>query len=183
MGDLSHILGLLQSSLGPASGEPAPLAGGITNRNFRVVLGGVDYVVRLPGKDTELLGIDRETERLATEAAARLGIAPQVAAALDDCLVTRFVACRQISKRELAERVEEIALALRSFHGSGAALPASFRVSRLLDDYAAIVHERGGTVPRAYESAVAVAARIESALPAAPASPIAARLRFIPLCT
>jgi thiamine kinase-like enzyme len=171
VGDLSRILALLQSSLGPAGGEPVPLAGGITNRNFRVVLGGVDYVVRLPGKDTELLGIDRDTERVATEVAARLGIAPRVAAALDDCLVTHFVACRPIGKRELAERVGEIALSLRSFHDSGARLPASFRVSRLLDDYAAIVRERGGTVPGAYGSAVAVAARIESALPTAPASP------------
>ena len=72
MGDLTDILPGLQSKLGPLSGAPQPLDGGITNRNFRVTLDGSDYVIRCPGKDTDLLGIDRVAERLATEAAARL---------------------------------------------------------------------------------------------------------------
>ena len=62
---LNDILQRLESSLGPLTGEPAVLEGGITNRNLRVTLGGVDYVLRRPGKDTGLLGIDREAERLA----------------------------------------------------------------------------------------------------------------------
>ncbi len=53
-----------------------------------------DYVLRLPGKDTSLLGISRDAERLANEAAARLGIAPEVAAAGDRFLVTAFLECR-----------------------------------------------------------------------------------------
>ena len=52
----------------------------MTNRNFRLRLGGRDVVVRLPGKDTELLGIDRSAERAATEAAARAGVGPEVVA-------------------------------------------------------------------------------------------------------
>jgi thiamine kinase-like enzyme len=165
--DLGDILARLEPSLGSLSGEPAPLHGGITNRNFRITLGGADYVVRMPGKDTDLLGIDRETERHATEAAARLGIAPEVAAALEDCLVTRFIACRPVSAQELADGVEEIARALRSFHDSAARLPARFCVPSLLDDYAAIVTEHGATLPAAYAQAVAAAARIEAALPVA----------------
>jgi thiamine kinase-like enzyme len=164
---LTDILARLESSLGPATGEPAPLKGGITNHNFRVTLGGTDYVVRLPGKDTDLLGINRETERLATEAAARLGIAPAVAAAHEDYLVTRFIACRPVSPQELADDVEEIARALRGFHDSGTRLPARFWVPELLDDYATIVLGRGGGLPEGYPQAVAVAARIEAALPVA----------------
>ena len=73
----------------PAGGRPRPRStGGITNHNFRVTLGGGEYVVRVHGRDTELLGIDRVSERLAGEAAAALGIAPALAAALADCLVT-----------------------------------------------------------------------------------------------
>ena len=161
---LNDILQRLESSLGPLAGEPAVLEGGITNRNLRVTLGGVDYVLRRPGKDTALLGIDREAERLANESAARLGIAPAVAAALGDCLVTRFVDCHPIDGGELAEGVEEIARALRSFHDSDTALPVRFNVPALLDDYAAIARARGGTVPAPYEGAVAVAGRIEAAL-------------------
>ena len=73
MGQLNDILQRLEPSLGPLSGVPVPLEGGITNRNFRVTLGDSDYVIRQPGKDTDLLGIDREAESLASETAARLG--------------------------------------------------------------------------------------------------------------
>ena len=38
-----------------------PLDGGITNRNFLVVVDTFKYVVRLPGTKTELLGINRGT--------------------------------------------------------------------------------------------------------------------------
>jgi thiamine kinase-like enzyme len=162
---LNDILEQLASSLGPLTGAPVALSGGITNRNFRVTLGDADYVIRLPGKDTDLLGIDREVERLATDAAARLGIAPAVAATLDQCLVTRFVPCGAVTAVELGDRVEEIARSLRSFHESGARLPASFRVSELLTDYQATVRERGGALPGGYPEAVAVSARIEAALP------------------
>jgi thiamine kinase-like enzyme len=171
VGELNDILQALETSLGPLSGAPSELGGGITNRNFRVTLGGDDYVIRRPGKDTDLLGIDRGAERMATETAAHLGIAPEVAAALEDCLVTRFISCRTPAARELDGRVEEIAGALRGFHESAIVLPASFRVPDLLDRYAAIVRGRGGELPAAYLQAAAVAARIEAALPLARRSP------------
>ncbi len=167
MDDLSDILRRLETSLGPLSGEPDPLSGGITNRNFRATLGGADYVVRLPGKDTDLLSIDREAERLATEAAAQLGIAPAVAATLEDCLVTNFIVCEPVRAEDLLDGVEQIAVALRSFHGSGTRLPTSFRVPDLLEDYAAIVRRRGGALPGAYSDALFAAARITAALPVA----------------
>ena len=66
------------------AGIPAPLAGGITNRNYRFKLGEREHVIRVPGKDTGLLGIDRDAERLANERAAEIGIAPPVAAMLSD---------------------------------------------------------------------------------------------------
>ncbi len=162
---LTHIVERLERSIGPLTGEPRELDGGITNRNFRVRLGEQDYVVRRPGKDTDLLGIDRAAERAANETAAGLGIAPAVAAVLDDCLVTRFVACRALAEGELAGRVEEIASALRAFHDSGVRLPARFWVPDLLDEYAAIAAARGGELPREYESARSAAARIAAALP------------------
>ena len=171
MADLRGILDRLEALLGPAAGEPVPLDGGITNRNYRVTLGGADYVVRLPGKDTGLLGISRVAERLATEAAAALGIAPAVAASLDDCLVTSFIACEGVTSRGLADEVDAIATALRAFHDSGVQLPVRFWVPDLLEDYSTIARERGGTLPDAYTAAVVVAARIEAVLPLAHPSP------------
>ena len=75
--ELTEVVARLAALLGPREGTVVQLEGGITNRNFRVNFGGTDYVVRLPGKRTALLGIDREAECIANKAAAELGIAPQ----------------------------------------------------------------------------------------------------------
>ena len=74
--ELTEVVARLSALLGPRQGPVEPLEGGITNRNFRVNFAGQDYVVRLPGKRTELLGIDREAECVATKSAAELGIGP-----------------------------------------------------------------------------------------------------------
>jgi thiamine kinase-like enzyme len=171
MGALDDILPELESSLGPLSGSPAALEGGITNRNFRATFGGVEYVIRRAGKDTGLLGIDREAERLASEAAAGLGIAPAVALTLPEGLVTRFVDCSAVPPAELARRVGEIGAALRRFHGLDVALPSRFWVPELLGEYRRLVGERGGSLPRAYAEAEAVAARIAAVLPLLQAVP------------
>ncbi len=164
VGELNDIRERLEAELAPLQGEPRELDGGITNRNFRVTLGGVDYVVRLPGKDTELLGIDRSAELLANEAAAALGIAPAVAAIVEGCLVTSFVACRALEQRELVDAVEQIARALRAFHDSDVQLPTRFWVPELLEDYAAIARARGAELPGDYAAAQEAATRIAAAL-------------------
>src|SRR6185436_9964583 len=81
--DLGRIVQQLAAILGDPDGEPAPLEGGITNRNYRARFAGRDYVIRVPGKDTNLLEIDRGTERIANEHAAAVGVAPPVAATVE----------------------------------------------------------------------------------------------------
>jgi thiamine kinase-like enzyme len=130
-----------------------------------VTLGDAEYVVRRPGKDTDLLGIDRAAERLANDAAAQLGLAPAVAAALDECLVTDYVECSALTPVEVAASVELLASALRAFHDSDVLLPTRFHVPDLLDDYAAIVRARGGALPSQYAGAQSVARRIGAVLP------------------
>src|SRR5947207_6616038 len=96
------------------------LAGGLTNRNLLVEVGDDQFVVRLPGNETELLGIDRRVECEANERAAALGIAPAVAAFLEPegCLVTRFVAGVALTSEQLPapERLRAICTAARAFH-------------------------------------------------------------------
>ncbi len=162
---LEEIVQRLEPTLGPLTGEPAALSGGITNHNFRVTLGGREHVVRVHGADTALLGIDRQAEQLASEAAAALGIAPAVDAAFEDCLVTRFVACSPVSAEDVAAiHLEEIARALRRFHDSGTQLPSRFWVPDLLEDYASTVRQRGVRLPAGYAEAIAVAGLIGAAL-------------------
>jgi thiamine kinase-like enzyme len=165
MGELGEMLAQLEPSLGPLRGEPQPLEGGITNRNFRVTLGDAEYVLRRHGRETELLGIDREAERAASEAAAGMGIAPKLVATVRGGLVSRFVNCVELSGDELRARVEQIALALRRFHDSPLVLGASFWVPDLLERYAEIATTRGATLPPAYRQAQSAAAQIASAVP------------------
>ena len=157
----------LAHRLGDPDGEPTPLDGGITNRNFRASFGGTDVVIRLPGKDTEKLSIDRDAERIASEAAARVGVGPEVEAMLTDppCLVTRFIEGEQMTSEELREpaMLAEVAAALRAVHGAGE-LPVAFDSFRIVEDYAARATERGATLPADYEWGRSVAGGVEAAL-------------------
>ncbi len=164
MGELDDILRRLEPSLGPVGRAPAPLEGGITNRNYRARLGEREYVIRLHGKDTDLLGISREAERLANDAAARLGIAPLVAASFEGGLVTEYLACEALSGPSIEARAEELGAALRAFHDSDIELPAKFWVPDLLADYTDIIRSRGAEPPRAYEEAMGIARRVTAAL-------------------
>src|SRR5215207_6984769 len=128
--ELTQAIARLSALFGPRQGGIRALEGGVSNRNLLVNFGGTDYVVRLPGKDTELLGIDREAERLATRRAADLGMAPRVAAMLDHppCLVTCYVEGKTMTAEELRDPgvVAEVAHALRAFHDCGLELPGRF---------------------------------------------------------
>jgi thiamine kinase-like enzyme len=168
MASLADTLGPISARLGELEGDPVPLEGGITNRNYKVRFGGEDVVVRLPGKDTELLGIDRAAERAAGELAARAGIGPEVVAMLDDppCLVTRFIVGTPIDAEELRgpEAVAEVATALRMLHGCEERMPVEFSSFRTVEAFAERIADRGATVPASYEWAAAAALRIEAAL-------------------
>ena len=165
--ELRQALDALAPIAGAAEGEPVALDGGLTNRNFRVRLGGRDTVVRLPGKDTELLGIDRTAERDATEAAWRAGVGPQVIAhlAAPPCLVTAFIEGGGLTAEALREPVQlaEVAAALRAFH-AGPALPVAFDAFAIVDAYAATARAGGVTVPARFGALLDGAHRIRAAL-------------------
>jgi thiamine kinase-like enzyme len=165
MPDLGEIVERLEHELGPAGSGPTPLAGGITNRNFRIRFGDRECVLRLPGKDTGLLGIDREAERLASEQASRLGIAPALVAAGDGYLVTEYLDAEPIDTARLQAAPGSAALALRAFHDSGLQLPTAFWVPDLLEEYERIVADRGGRLPSSYDDVRALTQRIATALP------------------
>ena len=166
--ELTEVVARLAALLGPRDGTVVQLEGGITNRNFRVNFGGTDYVVRLPGKRTQLLGIDREAECIANKAAAELGIAPRVAALLDQpsALVTAFVSGRAMEADELREpeTIAEVAHDLRQLHDSGTELPTGFDSFRLVEEYAETGRANGSEPPDGYDAALEVAHRIEKAV-------------------
>jgi thiamine kinase-like enzyme len=172
---LSETTDRLTSLLGRLEGEPTPLDGGITNRNYRARFDGVEVVLRLPGKETALLGIDRHAEAQANRCAAAAGVAPEVLVLLDDppCLVTRFVEGREMTAAELREpaSLADVAAALRAVHGCPP-IAVSFSPFRIVEDYAAKTAARGAAVPAAHERSRPAAARIEAALRHRPHEPV-----------
>jgi thiamine kinase-like enzyme len=132
-----------------------PLGGGITNHNFKLRVDGEAFVLRIGGRETELLGIDRGNERVASENAAALGLAPEVVAFVDGCLVTRFVD-GEVGRVSPAEA----GAALRRLH-DGPAIPGRFDSFRIVEEYAATARARGVEPPASYASAHVTAGRIE----------------------
>ncbi len=165
MPELSDLIPRLERELGLAGSEPVALTGGITNRNYRVHLGDHDCVVRLPGRDTEVLGIDRAAERLAAKRAASLGIGPELLHADADCVVTEFAVGDAVDAAQLRADPGPVARGLRAFHDSGLDLPTRFWIPDLLRVYARTVHARGGRLPAGYGRAQALVDRIAAVLP------------------
>jgi thiamine kinase-like enzyme len=134
-----------------------PLGGGITNRNFKVTVGGESFVLRIGGKDTELLGIDRHAEHAASRIAAELGLAPEVVGFVEPegYLVTRFVE-GEVGRVD----VGQVGRTLARLH-AGPAFPARFDSFRVVEVYRATALERGVAVPAAYVQAKEVACTIE----------------------
>ncbi len=140
------------------------LGGGITNHNLKVEIGGEAFVLRVAGKDTDQLGIDRTVELEATRVAAALGIGPEVVAFVEPegWLVTRFIegTAPPLERMREPEMLTRVAAALRAFH-EGQPIPGTFDSFRVVEAYRETALARGGTIPRAYERAHEVASCIE----------------------
>jgi thiamine kinase-like enzyme len=148
----------LTARMWPAGIESVePLGGGITNRNFKVRAGGEDFVLRVGGKDTRLLGIDRNVEHEASLAAARLGIGPEVLAFIEPegYLVTRFV------EGETGKVTVPAAATLLHHLHSAPPIPGRFDSFRVVHTYAETAVAHGVRFPPSFATASATADRIE----------------------
>jgi thiamine kinase-like enzyme len=151
------------------SGRPAriePLAGGITNQNFKVTVGEDVFVLRIGGRDTHLLGIDRRAEHEAGTMAAAVGVGPEVVAWVqpEGWLVTRFIEGRAMAPEDLRgpETIARVARALLRLH-SGPPIPGRFDAHRVVEDYCRTAVERDVEIPSEYSWALAISHRIEGA--------------------
>ncbi|MDQ3660075.1 MAG: phosphotransferase [Actinomycetota bacterium] len=158
-------------------GQPitvAPLEGGITNRNWRIEVPDGDFVLRVSGKDTNLLGIDRREEYAASLVAASVGVGPEVEAFLEpeESLVTRFIEGGPIAVEDMrtSRRIEQVATTLRKLH-DGPSIPGRFDSFEVVESYKRIAEERGVKLPSAYEGAKAQADEIKRARGSQPTRP------------
>jgi len=148
-----------------------PITAGITNRNFRIDVGGESFVLRIAGRDTGLLGIDREAEYEAGRAAAEAGVGPDVVAWLPEraSLITRFVEGTYIPEEDLQHEdvLASVVSSVRAIHGCPP-IRSRFPVFRIVEEYRTLAADRGVAIPRAFDDAHALADRIEAAFGVAP---------------
>jgi thiamine kinase-like enzyme len=140
------------------------LAGGITNRNYRIVVDGESYVLRVGGENTELLGIDRACEYTCAGAAAACGVGPEVIASIPEhaALITRFVEGQALKPRDAHQPdvLQRSVEALRRYH-DGPPGAGSFSPFETVRDYYAKAKERRVPFPHTIGVAMDLLALIE----------------------
>jgi thiamine kinase-like enzyme len=144
-----------------------PLTGGITNQNYRVDIAGETFVLRIGGKGTRLLGIDRGREHTCTAIAAQMGVGAEVIHFLvsEDVLVTRFIVGNGISPETAAQpaTLRRIVNSMQRYH-KGPAFPGAFSPFDTVRDYHKKALERGVTFPESLPQVYALMAQIEEAI-------------------
>lgn len=171
---VAEVVARVPAWAGSSTVRVTPLAGGITNENYHVEVDGRPFVVRLGGRDTEFLGIDRARERAAAMAAARLGVGPEVVWALPEeaVLVTRFVPGRVLAAEDLRDEgvLARVVAALRRVH-QGPPIPGRFSPFRTVKAYHDVAARHGVTPPAAFDDWLALSRRIEARLASVPTVP------------
>lgn len=149
----------------------AEIAGGLTNRNYRVEVDGQPCFVRVPGAETAILAVDRANELANSRAAAEAGVGPRVLHHLPawDVMILEWLPGRTLSNEAAAEpgMPERIAAALRQLH-AGPRFRHDFDVFRLTEHYLRVVDERGLRIPAGYREHLPLVRHVEAALAVRP---------------
>jgi thiamine kinase-like enzyme len=144
-----------------------PVPGGLTNTNYKVVVDGKPFFVRVPGKSTELLAVDRENEVFNTRAAAKTGVGPSVHYYLPEfkVMVLEFIDGTTMSNTALqaAGMPTKIGEAIKRLHG-GPRFFTDFNMFRLAEYYLGLCKQRDIRIPNGYERRLETVKRIEKAM-------------------
>jgi thiamine kinase-like enzyme len=147
------------------------LSGGLTNTNHLVAVDGERYVVRIPGRSTDLLAVDRENERHNAAAAATTGVAPAIVEVLEDLdvMVIEYVDGTTMSSASLRtpDMARRVAASLRRLH-AGPSFLKDFDMFRLTEFYLGVCEERNVRIPDGFRDHLDEVRAIEQALGARP---------------
>lgn len=162
---LEEVLAAVPELRDPESVEP--LMGGLTNTNYKVTSPTGCYVVRISGKDTSLLAVDRENEAHNTIAAAETGVGAPFVAALpeQDALVLGYLDGEVMDAEKLrsGDHIAAIAAACRRLHG-GRRFLKDFDMFEIQPAYLQIVRGRDFRLPDGYEELEPRIRELESAM-------------------
>ncbi len=149
---LDPLLARLPSLAGRVKGVE-PLAGGLTNYNYKVSTPDGSYVVRVGGQSAGHLAVDRENEYENSIAAAEAGVGAPVVDHLDEpsVLVVRYIEGKTLSAADLREGdyTQRVAAACRQLH-SARRFRDDFDMFALQRRYLGLVEENGFRLPPGY---------------------------------
>lgn len=147
------------------------LSGGLTNTNYKVLVDGKPFFVRVPGEGTELLAIDRNNEYHNTQAAANAGVAPQVLNYFPEhnVMILKFLDGKTMSKDSLNESgmPSRMAQSIKRLH-AGERFLTDFNMFRLTEYYLRLCSERGFKIPEGYPERIPTINEIEKAMSVKP---------------
>ena len=143
------------------------LTGGLTNKNYKVIVNNIPYFVRIPGESTNLLAVNRQNEYYNSKAAAEAAIGPKVLYHLPeyDVMVLEFLEGQTMSKDSLnaAEMPKRMAESIKKLH-AGPRFMTDFNMFRLTEYYLSICRKQDIRMPDGYTDKMSDVAKIEMAL-------------------
>lgn len=144
-----------------------PISGGLTNKNYKVVVDGMPYFVRVPGESTELLAVDRRNEYFNSVAAAKAGVGPKVHYYLPEyqVMVLEYLEGITMSNASLnaSGMPTKITHAIKRLHG-GPRFHTDFNMFRLTEYYLDICNMQDIHIPVGYPEKLPTIQRIEQAV-------------------
>ena len=155
--------------------EVSELSGGLTNTNYLVAADGVKHVVRIPGKSTELLAVDRANERHNAQAASSTGVSPPILEYLKEwnVMILAFVEGETMSAEALRSEAQarRIAASLRTLH-TAPRFAKDFDMFRLAEFYLGVCDEHAVTIPDGFRDRLPALGEVERAFAANPVEPV-----------
>jgi len=150
------------------------LAGGITNKNYKITEDGESYVLRVGGNETKYLGIDRKIEYECSLLASQIGIAPEPLAFLEPegYIVARFISGKGIPAEEIVteENIKRVLESMKAYHAL-VFFPGSFSPFRVAEEYAKTASSFNVKLPEKMDWYLEKSREIEQAMYREPLQP------------
>lgn len=138
MDNISPILSRIPQFDNVRSLDVEELAGGITNKNYKITADGECFVLRLGGNETQHLGIDRKNEYECSALAWKVGIAPEPIAFLqpEGYILARFISGKAMPSEEIGEEdnIRRVVESMKAYHALEF-FPGSFSPFRVAEAY------------------------------------------------
>jgi thiamine kinase-like enzyme len=147
------------------------LSGGLTNTNYKVIVDGKPFFIRVPGEGTELLAIDRNNEYHSAKAAAQAGVGPKVLYHFPEyhVMILEFLNGVTMSKVSLNApgMPSRMADSIKRLH-AGERFLLDFNMFRLTEYYLRLCKERNIKTPDGYFERMRIVEEIEKAMSVKP---------------